>query len=184
MPIFLVFAFVGLLLVGFATGIARGASVFVAASPPSVQSTPTPSDPNEPSPDFGLGNTRTTIERILGSPSGLKGTMISYEGGNVAFSYQDGRASGVLIAMSGNDGTLDRARQKVQAILPTDRVLVGTMDAGAHRIADVYESARLGALAAPPTPSATRGQFVVIYEDDGKGTIQDALLLVGDVPKS
>jgi hypothetical protein len=183
-PIFLVFAFVGLLLVGFATGVARGASSFVAASPRPAQPSPTASDPNEPSPDYGLGNTRASIERALGNPTGLKGTMIAYQGGNLAISYQDGRASGVLIAIPRTSCTLDAARQKVQAVLPADRVLVGTMEAGAHRVADVYDSARLGTFAAPPATTATRGQFVVIYEDDGNGSIQDALLLVGDLPKS
>jgi hypothetical protein len=131
-----------------------------------------------------LGDTRTTIERALGPPTGLSGTMIAYAGGKLAIAYQQNRAAGVLVSFADNHPNLTAARSKVQVMLPGDRVLVGTMAAGAHRIADVYQSARLGTDSALATPTATPGQFVVVYEDDGTGAIRDALVVVGDVPTS
>jgi hypothetical protein len=114
----------------------------------------------------------------------MAGTMIAYDGGKLAVAYQQGRATGVLISFARERATLEAARGKVQAMLPTDRILVGTMAAGANRVADVYQSSRLGATAPKATPTATPGQFVVVYEDDGTGAIREALVLIGDVPSS
>jgi hypothetical protein len=131
-----------------------------------------------------LGDPRSAIERALGPPTGLSGTMIAYSGGKLAIAYQQDRAAGVLVSFANDHSDLAAARGRVQTMLPSDRVLVGTMAAGANRIADVYQSARLSTDSALATPTSTPGQFVVVYEEDGTGAIRDALVVVGDIPTS
>jgi hypothetical protein len=169
-------------------GLASSARALDFLNPPTSAITPTPSatpaDANEPSPSLGLGNTRESIERTIGKPTGLTGTMLAYAGGKVAVTYQQGRATGVLVNFGKDHATLDTARGQVQAMLPSDRILIGTMAAGANRVADVYQSTRLGSTTSLATPSPSPGQFVVVYEDDGTGRIRDALLVIGGIPTS
>jgi hypothetical protein len=151
-------------------------------SSPAMTVTPTKVNVADASPRVALGDTQASIEQSIGPPTGLSGTMLAYAGGKLAVAYQQGHATGVLVSFGNDHPTLDNARGKVQAMLPTDRILVGTMAAGANRIADVYQSAHLKAHATLATPTATPGQFVVVYEDDGTGAVRDALVLLGDVP--
>jgi hypothetical protein len=110
--------------------------------------------------------------------------MLSYLGGKYSFTFQGGRAVGVLVNLANEQAGLDQARREVQAMLPTDRVLVGTMGSGPNRVEDIYQSARIGAKNPTPSTTVPNNQFVVVYEDDGTGVIRDALLLVGDIPKT
>ncbi len=151
-----------------------------------TSTTPTPTlvaDANEPSPPGGIGNTRANLERTYGEPGGLQGTMISYLGGDRAVTYRGGRALGVLVRFGAGQGIgLDQARAKVEALLPPDRVLIGTVGAGISRVAEIYHSDRLGATVAPPSPIDPVGQFMVIYESDRRGAITAALVQVGGTP--
>lgn len=144
--------------------------------------TSTPVSSNQPSPPGGLGNSRDDLEKAYGSPTGLQGTMIAYREGKYAATYVDGRATSVLVSYPTAPPSLEASRAAMRSLLPTDSVFIGTLGAGPSRIADVYQSARLGARVAPPVAGTPRGQFVVVYETDRSGAVKDALLTVGPIP--
>ena len=162
-----------------------GISPALALRAPTETPRPSPTAaPDEPSPPGGLGNTRADVEKVLGSPTGLKGTMIAYGEGSAAVNYADGRAIGILVPFDTPlASTLAARRKAVQRYLPTDSVFIGTMAAGPGRTADVYQSQRLAKKVTPPNSQDPKGQFVVIYEFNQSGTLKDALLSVGGIPK-
>ena len=175
-------ACVGLASVFIFSGISPALALRVSTEAPTSTPTATAA-PGEPSPPGGLGNTRADVEKVLGRPTGLKGTMIAYGEGTAAVSYTDGRAVGILVPFDiPPASTLAARRKAVQRYLPTDGVFVGTMAAGPGRTADVYRSQRLADKVAPPNSQDPKGQFVVIYEFDQSGTLKDALLSVGGIP--
>jgi hypothetical protein len=145
-------------------------------------STPVP-DPNQPSPDGGLGNTRANIERVDGSPTGLHGTMIAYQSGQVAITFTNDRATSVFVDLSAKPITsLDQARAQIANLLPADRTLVGTLGAGPNRIAEIYQSASLARLCPAPSPKDAPGQIEVVYDSTPSNGIQAILLSVGTPP--
>lgn len=148
-----------------------------------ISARPTPTvEPDEASLPGGLGNTRADLEHQYGAPKGLKGTMVAYRQGTIAVSYVDERATAILVSFSGEALTdLGAARAKVKDLLPLGSSLVGTLGAGPNRVADIYQSARLGELVRPPHLEEPSGQFVVIYQSDNRGAITQALLAVGNV---
>ncbi len=151
-----------------------------------VVPTAVPADPREPSPPGGLGNTRGDLERVYGTPTGLRGTMIAYRNGTYAATYAAGRAQAVLLSFDsladGGRPTLEVARQRAQRLIPLDSVFIGTLRAGPDRIADIYRSARLGTLLEAPHLSAASGQFAVVYETDAASTVRMILLTAGPLP--
>ena len=139
-----------------------------------------PSD--EPSPRGGLGNTRADVESAFDRPTGLQGTMTAYQDGKYAVTYVNGRATAILLSYSASPVKLAQARAAARAYLPDDSVFVGTLGAGAGRVADVYRSARLGSKVVPPTPDVPAGQFAVVYETDRTDAVKNVLLIVGRPP--
>jgi hypothetical protein len=149
----------------------------VPAQPPTVA---LPAD--DVSPPGGLGNSRDDFEKVNGTPTGLQGTMIAYQNGSRAASFNQDRTSGIFLSFGdGKSATFDEARAVVATMLPTDRTAVGTISAGPNRVAEVYHSDRLAGKVAPPTKSVP-GQFVVVYESDASGKVSSVLAMVGDVP--
>src|SRR5439155_26188382 len=83
-------------------------------TPTSATPTPTISG-NEPSPPGGIGNTRSDLEQVYGSASGLRGTMVSFSNGGVAASFTVDRAYSLLVSFGGVPVTdLDVARARIQ----------------------------------------------------------------------
>lgn len=146
--------------------------------------TPTGRATDEPSPHGGLGNTRDDVESAYGVPGGLQGTMISYQNGHYAATYLNGRATALLVSFARSPTTVANARKAARALIPTDSVYVGTLSAGSGRVADVYQSARLGSRVDAPTPDVPSGQFVVIYDTDRSGAVKNVLLSVGGIPRN
>jgi hypothetical protein len=151
---------------------------------PRPTATSTPASTDEPSPPGGLGNSRDDLESVYGSPTGLEGTMTAYRDGKYAATYVDERAMAILVNYQDAPLALAAARKAVHALLPSDSVFVGTLSAGPSRIADVYQSSRLGEKVAPPTEGVPRGQFAVIYETDRSDLVRGILLRVGRLPSS
>lgn len=147
---------------------------------------PTPAlSPDQVSPPGGLGNTRRDVEKIFGPPTGLQGTMIAYQNGTRAATFDRDRAAAILISFGGARGaTFDQARTAIATVLPLDRTAIGTIGAGPNRVAELYQSARLASKLAPPTAKVQPGQFVVVYESNLSGGIGSALAIVGDIPKA
>lgn len=136
---------------------------------------------NEPSPPGGLGNTRIDLETVYGDPTGLQGTMIAYHKGRYAATYVNRRATAILVSYGSAPSSLAMARKAAAALIPSDSVFVGTLNAGPSRIADVYQSKKLGEKVAPPTDGVPRGQFAVVYETDRSAGVKNVLLTVGGV---
>lgn len=147
-----------------------------------ASTSPTPSSSDEPSPPGGLGNRRGDLEKVYGGPTGLQGTMIAYHAGQYAATYVDNRATAVLVSYATGPVALATARKRTRSLMPRDAVFVGTLGDGPSRIADVYQSARLGAKVVSSSPGVPTGQFVVVYESDSSGAVKDVLLTVGQVP--
>lgn len=181
------FLICGLSLIAVAAGSAAGltrTSVTAAGPFPwtPTSSTPTPVvSANQVSAPGGLGNTRTDFEETYGTPTGLQGTMVAFRDGAVAATFDGSRATRVLITFAKPVDDLDRARAQVKPLAPPDATLVGTMQVGANRVADLFHSARLATQVVAPlhTPS---GQYVVVYLSDNSGAIKQVLLSVGRVP--
>jgi len=183
----LLFPIVAILVAGLAAGGMRAVRDDpVAPLVGRVVPTAVPTDPREPSPPGGLGNTRGDLERVYGTPTGLRGTMIAYRNGTYAATYAGGRAQAVLLSFDsiadGGRPTLEAARQRAQRLIPLDSIFIGTLRAGPDRIADVYRSARLGALLDMPHRSAASGQFAVVYEIDAASTVRMVLLTASALP--
>ncbi|HVC33778.1 MAG TPA: hypothetical protein VNL16_09740 [Chloroflexota bacterium] len=157
-------------------------SLALLAGPPAIP-TPTPAASDEPSPRGGLGNSRKDVEAAFGLPTGLQGTMIAYRDGQYAATYADGRATAILVSFADSPRTLAVARKATHAYIPDDSRFIGTLSAGPSRIADVYQSARLGARVAP-IGGTPRGQFAVVYETTGPDAVKDVLFIVGQIPQS
>lgn len=136
------------------------------------------------SPIGGLGNTQADLEQTYGDPDGLQGTMLSYHHGAIAATYSGARATRIYVQFDSPIEDLDRARVRTKALAPPDGKLIGTMDVGPNRVADLFHSDRLAQKVAPPHPDDPPGQYVVIYDCDSTGTIKDALLAVGNVKNS
>lgn len=171
---------------GSAVGLTRTSVTAAGAFPwTPTSSTPTPTiNANQVSPPGGLGNTRSDLESTYGNPDGLKGTMVSFQNGSVAASFEASRAIQLLITFNAPVGDLDQARARIKILVPDDSTPVGTMDVGATRVADIFHSTRLQQRVFMPTPGAPSGQYVVVYEPDSTGAIKAALLSVGNVPST
>jgi hypothetical protein len=174
-----------LLAAGSAIGFGH-ATVSSAGGFPWTSTTPTPAPAlpgNEASPPGGLGNTKRDLEATYGATDGLQGTMLSYRSGSLAASFTLDRATSLLVNF-GNPPVTDLgiARGRVQAFMPLDSTLVGTIGAGANRVAEIYHSDRLATKVVAPHASDPSGQFVVIYQSDSSGAITQALLAIGSAP--
>lgn len=171
---------------GSAVGLTRAS---VTASGPfpwtPTSSTPTPVvSSNQVSFPGGLGNTRTDLEKTYGRAHGLKGTMFSFRNGAIAATFSGSRATQILVTFAAPVADLDQARAQVKSFAPPDGVLLGTMDVGPNRVADIFHSDRMAAQIVALHPSDPSGQYVIIYEADKTGAIKDALLAVGSVPNN
>lgn len=175
--------------VSLASGTRRFTRATASSSPGLPWSTPiaapTPSIPaDQVSPPGGLGNPRGDFEKMYGRPTGLQGTMIAYQNGARAATFERNRTAAIFLSFGGaKHVTFDQARAAIATLLPADRTAIGTIGAGPNRVAEVYQSARLATKIAPTT-KAQPGQFVVVYESDATGAIGSVLALVGDVPKA
>lgn len=171
---------------GSAVGLTRASVTATGAFPwTPTSSTPTPVvRSNQVSFPGGLANTRTDLEKTYGRPRGLKGTMFSFRDGAIAATFSGSRATQILVTFATPVTDLDQARTRVKAFAPPDSVLLGTMDVGPSRVADIFHSDRLASQLVALHPNDPSGQYVIIYEADKTGAIKDALLAVGGVPSN
>jgi|GEM_PF-5324065 len=162
----------------------NGASITSAFDPSPAGPTPSAQSDN-PAPPGGIGNQRAEIEKVYGTPTGLSGTMIGYENGKVAATYQDNRAVSLLFVFPTPEKlTLQEAHDRVQALLPTDVSFVGTLGAGPGRTAEIYHSNRLAKYVPPLKTGDVAGAITVVYQMNASGQVTQALLNVGTVSRS
>jgi len=140
---------------------------------------------DEPAPTGGIGNTRANLEQVYGQPTGLTGTMMGYENGRAAATYTNARATSLLVTFSGQDqSSLQAAHARIQSLLPTDVMFVGTMTVGSNRTAEIYNSNRLATYIPSTDPKVSAGVIAVVYQTDANGHVTQVLLNVGGLPPS
>jgi hypothetical protein len=111
--------------------------------------------------------------------------MIAYGHGERAASFLGGRTVAIYLALPGGGApSIDVARQSVESLLPTDRLLIGTLSSGPNRVTEIYSSAWLAHQGSTPLAGAPADQFVVVYQADARGAITGVLAKLGSVPGS